>query len=216
MERNTYKFYKIDKDKKGVLVTLDQTKIVHDDCEGESYISENKVTLIHEDQQRIIGKFILKSHLGHVIENKFNYYEECNEKNMREKYLRLKKANIPVPKTFRVDESKHKFLMTDLTNNGEKIIFDKHYPDSNNFIINFDEIKNQVKNIALTAYKNGIFLSLDAYCVVVDKKTKIGKVFILDFGMNSLIIENNTNINLDYKEEAIKESDYFLECLIKH
>lgn len=82
-------------------------------------------------------------------------------------------------------------LISDLTNEGQNIIVDKYNKrPTSEYLINRDQVHEQVLYIAERAYNNGdeIFLNFDAYCIVITSNNR-GKVYLLDIGCRTHIIE---------------------------
>lgn len=100
-----------------------------------------------------------------------------------EKYKWLKSNGFPVPPTYRYDEARKEFVITDMNRLGE--IYDKANPLKKE-INNLDEIITEIKKLAKLSFNdgNGVYLGLDAYSVVVDGENN-GHVWLLDLGRGS-------------------------------
>ncbi len=108
-----------------------------------------------------------------------------------EKYNFLKTNGFPVPPTYRISkEGELRVLMTDMTEQGKKLIVDagdKHLEDGQ--VKNWAEIETQLKNIVSLAMTHNVMLEFDAYSLSVDKETGEGKVFLVDLGAGVIIRE---------------------------
>ena len=126
----------------------------------------------------------------------------------------LKKLGFPVPNTLRISEDGLHILMTDMTRNDQFEIIDRHNLDSSLQINNLDEVKDEVLKIAKKGEENDYIFGYDAYAVVVDKKTNLGHVIILDIGsgihnqnrLQSMYQENQTQSFKDYVKQISQNS----------
>ena len=116
------------------------------------------------------------------------------------KYERLKKKKLPVVNTLRFDQKNNNYLMTDVSKNGQNEIIDIHnvLKEAKIKPINVEEIKSEIKRLAIQAFDsgNGVLLSHDCYAIIVDEKG-IGKVMLLDLGAGTFLLENHTTVELE-------------------
>ncbi len=177
----------------------------------ESVIKESSISIRFGDKNRNYKNMILK--IPHYFEGEEKEFPEAIPENVLKKYKKLKENGFPVVPTFRYDPENKYFLMTDLTENGKNIIIDKHEPlkNTNINIENIDQIKKEILQTAEKAWNNEIFLSYDAYAVVVNKETRIGKLYILDIGQMSYEIDHRYCLIYDTKDDAIDKAELFLK-----
>lgn len=128
-------------------------------------------------------------------------YPEINVEMQAQKWLILHQLGLPVAPTFRIDPGKSTIVRTDITEGGKWKIYDthSHLPENlRNQLKNLKVIKDQVKQIAVTAYNNGngVLLSIDSFALLVDDNNNT-KIMLHDLGMGSLILQDNKVINTD-------------------
>ncbi len=177
--------------------------------EGQKFKIE--ATVHSATSTREAGNFFIKK-FDDTIDKKTGQPE--HPLMQQQKWSRLKLLDLPVTPTFRVDMEERQILMSDVTERGKKRIFDtnrtwsKHFPK----IVNASELEEQVSVIADKAYDNGngVWLSLDAYAIVVDKENR-GKIMLLDLGIGSLLLKDgciegtNQSVNQDEQLSGAKE-----------
>ncbi len=139
---------------------------------------------------------------------------ETQPQHVLAKHRRLKELGIPTIPTLRYDPAINKYLMTDMTQDGKNKIIDQHNPLNRSGIIikNLDEVKKEIREVAIKAYNsgNGLFLNSDAYSVVVDENG-FGKVCVLDLGAGAYELKNSTIIYYELtnpRELDIRNIDY--------
>lgn len=155
--------------------------------EGDKYYSI--VELIRDGRTRRVGRMFLK--ILNADEAYRNFFPEYGIGQYLKKYQWLKKRGFPVVPTFRVNEESEEILMTDVTQNGEKIIIDSGntLKDTGLTIQNLEELKKQVAKLSTRAFfeGEGLFLHSDAFSILVDKEG-FGELMLLDFGTNSYFL----------------------------
>jgi hypothetical protein len=131
-------------------------------------------------------------------------FSECTVDEILKKYLLLKNIGLPVVPFLRCD-GKKRILMTDLTNNGKSEVIDSHLPKPENIEIkNIGLIKKESYEAANLAFENGIFLYQDAYAVVVDKQTRIGRFNLIDIGRKTKI-DNDCFYDQEFAFEQVNQ-----------
>lgn len=112
-----------------------------------------------------------------------------------EKYKWLKERGFPVVPTLRFDKESRTLFMTDMTEGGQKLLVDWHYPLEHfglatSQISNWDEIKQEVKDIAVRAHSEGMALNEDNYAVVLERRDGgyYGHVFLIDLGFGAYFL----------------------------
>jgi hypothetical protein len=139
-----------------------------------------------------------------------NHHYESDIDQVLKKYLSLKKIGLPVVPFLRCDRQNNFILMSDMTNNGMSEVIDKHYPRPYNFeITNIESIKKEVFEISNLAFDKNIFLYQDAYAVVVDNQTHIGKTCLIDIGRNTEFIRESYS-----REEANQQVEMFIDFVL--
>ncbi|OGD84098.1 hypothetical protein A2572_03140 [Candidatus Collierbacteria bacterium RIFOXYD1_FULL_40_9] len=104
-------------------------------------------------------------------------------KEYMEKYRAFKSIGLPVPETIRVSEDGKKILMSDVTNSGENFIIDTlHNKERVREITNLKDVSDQVSSISKRALEAGYVIRDSGYCVVVNKKSGVAQVMLLDLG----------------------------------
>ncbi len=150
---------------------------------AEGKISHADISVSFNDNIRRVGSMIVKeispSMLGYT-----NYATAWPQEVMG-KYRWLKGNKLPVVPTLRIDFENNRILMTDMTDNGNKIIIDRHSPIDTS-IENMDALKEELPNIAERAFAdgNGVYLNFDAYAIIVNNNG-IGEICILDLGLGA-------------------------------
>ncbi|OGM19578.1 hypothetical protein A2771_03005 [Candidatus Woesebacteria bacterium RIFCSPHIGHO2_01_FULL_38_26b] len=110
----------------------------------------------------------------------FSSEDKLTPQMIFERHHRLKEIGLPVVPTLRMSDDNKLLLMTDLTYGGKYEIVDRHNIHPNNLALNSSVLAEQIKKIARKASENGFYLNIDAYTLVIDKKTKEGKIFLSD------------------------------------
>ena len=138
------------------------------------------------------------------------FYYESNVDEVLIKYLALKKAGLPVVPFLRCDKENNFILMPDMTDNGRLEIFDKHLPRPYDFEIkNIKSIKEEALQVANLAFDKNIFLGQDAYAIIADEQTHMGKLCLLDIGRNTQFVNGNYS-----KVEAAAQVQMFIDFVI--
>ena len=113
------------------------------------------------------------------------------------RHHRLKEIGLPVVPTLRMSDDNKLLLMTDLTYGGKYEIVDRHNIHPNNLALNSSVLAEQIKKIARKASENGFYLNIDAYTLVIDKKTKEGKIFLSDLSSG---VETKYDLEEDFRK----------------
>ncbi len=232
MGKETARFYRTENDNKGILVELDShqeidktTSIIEelkrsvqnitfktDELKGESKVERVNVSIIGENgNKKNVGGMILKT----IYEDIYEECVECGVENMRKKYRMLRELGIPVPSTFRIDDSGRRYLMNDLTCNGRYVIMDKHLPLEREAVSNIGEIRSEALVIAEKTFKAGLRFDFDAYSIVVDKRSHIGSLVALDFGSQTYIVDRDSRYYKEIRAINISCVEQFFQFAIR-
>lgn len=183
-------------------------------------VEGNKLTAevsVVGQKSRLVGGMFIK-YLDAQSADPINWNFEGSGEEILAKYTWLKRRGFPVVPTLRWDAKHKRLLMTDMTVGGHTIV-DKHHRMylRRISITNQAQLEADILRIARTAYAdgNGVFLSSDAYAVVVDQ-SGLGRVFLLDLGLCSFrlaggkIVGNQTELTL---ESAVGQANGFIALL---
>lgn len=181
----------------------------------EGVKSIRNLRIVDSSAEKTAGGFFVKK-----VKTPFKYHE-INPVVQQQKWDRLRHLNLPVVNTFRIDPEENVIVMTDVSHNGECQIYDRSRIVKNaerGKIKNLDVLKQEAREVAEKAYDhgNGVFLSLDAYSVVVDKNGT-GKLMLLDLGQGSRLLNNglteDNKTSFSQQEAIIEANDFVYEVL---
>lgn len=173
-------------------------------CEGN--IGFYDIEIEHRGKFEKTGIRVCVKELNQLSVNK---HRESGVDEVLKKHSYLKEIGLPTVPICRGDVENNLILMTDMTQKNEKTIVDKHNPLEDSSIENIYDLENQLVNIARAAYHNDIFLSIDAYSIVVDKKTGRGKICLLDIGANTKFLDKDEPPISERR--ALEQIELFLE-----
>lgn len=167
--------------------------------QSEGRVIKGELSVNAESRARVAGSFVVEE-LDQVSASG----REESARMQEMKYKILKRLNLPVVPTFRVDNTETKIVTTDVSRGGKSKIYTNNNPmpsgvknkllrQNPNFIT---DIRTQALEIADTAYsgleenntRKGVFLSIDAYALAVDEFFN-PSLYLLDLGMGSHIID---------------------------
>ena len=105
----------------------DEQRVVELGAEGKKFSTLVRLIRDRGENQKIrpVGKMFVKE--SKEIMRKASMYFEARPEQILEKYKRLKRLGLPVVPTMRISEDGSKIMMTDISNEGKKIIVDSHY-----------------------------------------------------------------------------------------
>jgi|SRR3989344_828400 len=161
-----------------------------------------------EGRMRNVGNFLIKEISSSKLNPTGAGLEGLAEK-IEERYFLLKAeflaskkkgaiGYVPLPPTLRRQDNK--ILMTDMRNNGSNLVIDFNSFKENEGVRvkNREEIDGELEAASEAALRAGIILGIDAYAIVVSKKSKEGQLYLLDIGLNTFKID-------EYKGEKTPE-----------
>lgn len=141
--------------------------------------------------ERYAGSMVIK-----VLEYD-NGAPETSLKEIKKKYVWLKRKGFPVLRTFRISSSSNECIMTDITRKGRFIVIDKHFTLQNLYslghqIRNLEELHLQIREVALESFSfgNGVFLGSDCFALVFNPKTSRAQLVLLDLGKGTFKVGN--------------------------
>jgi hypothetical protein len=161
----------------------------------EGLIYSANVSLEQDGRTRSAGRMIVKDQGIDALYD-MGFCDAWPEV-IAEKYAWLRAHGFPVVPTLLVDVETNKVIMTDVSEDGCKKIIDKHNPlETQLDLKNKNSVKQELLSIAENAYAegNGVFLGADAFAVVVDNR-RIGKVVLLDLGLQTWRVKNHTPVS---------------------
>lgn len=217
MKEKVCDFYKSFEDLKPLkLIISDISRVDLNMDNREAAVSIAKINITKGDKNKDCGKMILKTPL--YDDENIKEFPEFSPENIFKKYQKLKTKGFPVVPTLRYCPENSCFLMTDLTEGNKNIIIDKHKKIRSTGILieNMEQIKEEIIDIANRAWNCEIFLSFDAYSVVVNRESNIGKVYILDIGQMSYEIQHKDCLINNTQENAQDNAKSFLKHFLTY
>lgn len=188
------------------IVIIPVQKVKSSGCEGKKLFV--KVLI----RGREIGRFFMRIH----DETLQKIYPESSKDQVMLKYLLLKRAGIRVPRTLRVSKCGRKFLLTDLTYEGQKIL-DKHSPPYQNGIcLNnwHDGILSDAFDILHNALKAGVLLGPDALAIIWNPEENSPTVVLIDIFIGTYLINDKDKNNYERKISEVLDT-FVREVLLR-
>lgn len=112
-------------------------------------------------------------------------HPEASGQQILAKHRFALEIGLPVVPTLRFDPHNNLLLMTDITYNGKYEVVDKH--NNGVRINNREDVARALLEEGMKAFKKGSYLDHDAYAILVDTETGLGKPFFLDLGIGSYL-----------------------------
>jgi hypothetical protein len=144
------------------------------------------VAVVGEKKKRQAGRFVLKE-----------FKNEAFAQSALNNYSVVEKEGFPVPNTYRLDtEKKEWIVVSDLTQNDKLQVysvneFEKMKEEAVLDLKNYDQVAEQVLEIATKADALGHWFSEDVYFLQIDENG-VGNIVLGDFGEQGMALSIDT------------------------